>query len=112
MDPMYGTGIYDNLSDCEQKCHDISTIEEQYFEHNIYPNPTNGLINIDFKLLKSSDLKILIINYLGEIVLLEEIKRSQGTFKKVIDLENHAKGIYLLKINLKNQNINQKIVIQ
>ena len=52
------------------------------------------------------------MNYLGKIVFLKEIKGKQGTFKKVIDLENHAKGIYFLKIRAENQNINQKIVIQ
>ena len=39
---------------------------------NIYPNPSNGLINIELDFLKPFCLDISITNILGEIVFVDE----------------------------------------
>jgi M6 family metalloprotease-like protein len=62
------------------------------FNVKIFPNPTNGIINI-----KSEDeVFIKVYNIFGELIL-----QDSGITKKQLNLENQAKGIYLITINNK-----------
>ena len=79
---------------------------------DVYPNPSRGEFNISFDLESRQDVYISITNYLGEMIFTEELKDQEGQYSKSIDLGNKANGIYMLNITTKNQNINQKIVIQ
>ncbi len=67
---------------------------------NIYPNPANEIINIEFVTLSgvvASNSKIQIINSLGQIVREEEINFKNKTAAiKTDDLEN---GVYFLKLS-------------
>ena len=112
VDPMDGTGIYSNILDCELICNNTSTIEEQYFEYKVYPNPSNRIINVELDLFKSSDLQLSIVNYLGKVVFTEKLKDQKGQYNKTIDLGNNANGIYMLSITTNDQTINERIVIQ
>ena len=79
---------------------------------DLYPNPSKGEFNISFELENRQDAYLTITNYLGEVVFTEELKDQKGEYNKTIDLGNESNGIYMLNITTKNQNINQKIVIQ
>ena len=79
---------------------------------NVYPNPSRGEFKISFNLESRQDVYLSITNYLGEVILTEELKEQEGQYNKTIDLSNKANGIYMLNITTNNQNINQKIIIQ
>jgi hypothetical protein len=57
----------------------------------IYPNPTNGILNIASTGLST---KIELVNVLGELVKEEELKLE----KQPIDISNLQNGIYFLKV--------------
>lgn len=69
---------------------------------SIYPNPTDGIINIktNFQIEKIEAFSIL-----GR-----KIKTIKNT--NTIDLSNQSAGIYLLKITLEGRIINKKVVLQ
>ena len=83
----------------------IDVKEEKLSELLIYPNPTNGIINI-----KSENmLKIQLFNILGNIITEEKITQNNTS----INIENFAKGIYFLKVFMLNGNYRiEKIVLQ
>ena len=75
---------------------------------NIYPNPTNGEL-----IVKCSDYynKILIYNSIGNQVLSfynEGLKKRET----IIDLSSYSKGIYFIQIEVHNELIKQKIILQ
>ena len=108
-----GSGIYQSIEECEQNCHNSVTVRQfDKFNLNIYPNPSNGLINVELDLLEPIHLDLSIINFLGEEVFSDNIINQKSQYKKTIDLGKIASGIYLLYIRNENQNINQKIFIQ
>ncbi|NVO02715.1 MAG: T9SS type A sorting domain-containing protein [Bacteroidetes bacterium] len=74
---------------------------------NIFPNPTNGILNINFS--EISDAIISIYNMQGQLVLSERIKNSNSS---KLDLSAFNKNLYLLKIESKNSVILKKIVVQ
>ena len=83
----------------------LTGINEQSGSKNelvLYPNPTDGIINI--KGTKEQDMEITVRNVYGEIIL-------NVSEKQTIDLSGYAKGIYYLTIRSGKTKIsNYKIV--
>lgn len=71
----------------------------------VYPNPTNSMLHIVFENKQAHEIKTTITNALGELLLFSENQNE-------IDLSNLSNGIYYLTINIKDQIIKQKIIVQ
>ena len=72
----------------------------------VYPNPTNGVFNVDYT--NANNIKV--INTLGVLVYETKIEEmSQGT--KNIDLTNFANGIYMITVSNANGASNHKIIL-
>jgi uncharacterized repeat protein (TIGR03803 family) len=77
---------------------------------NIYPNPANAEITIEFIAERINELTIY--NSLGQIIFNESISGS-GTFvKKNVDISSFEKGIYLISIKNENDSIIKRVAIQ
>ena len=79
---------------------------------NIFPNPSNGEVNIFLNTLNAEDYNVSVVNILGEIV--EDIKQknisNESNLK--IDLSNRPKGVYFISVKTKSSFITKRIVIQ
>ena len=86
----------------------ISSIENYLSSINIFPNPTNGSITISSKYEIQS---IALHNTIGNQLLSVNNNISyQGKTK--LDLSTFAKGVYFIKINIDNQIVNYRILLQ
>jgi len=45
---MDGSGVYSSLNDCEQECTDVSSINENIINVNIFPIPSSNIFNLEF----------------------------------------------------------------
>lgn len=63
----------------------------------VYPNPTEGMINIEFTGVTDEVLNLEILNANGQTTLNSKIS-DQGDIIKKIDLTGNPQGIYLIKI--------------
>jgi hypothetical protein len=109
VDPLDGSGEYGSLNDCEQECQNISSINENLIDVNIYPNPSSNIFNLDLN--SDSEAEIAVTNILGEQVYIESTK-SIGEFNTQIDLSNYSKGIYNLTIKTSDGISNHKLILQ
>ncbi|HCY43168.1 MAG TPA: hypothetical protein DHV48_17840 [Prolixibacteraceae bacterium] len=75
----------------------------------VYPNPTTGIINLEFSGEIGNDAEILVTNLLGVKVFRKEITDEN---KYQIDISNQLNGIYLLKIITDNQEYNNKTILR
>ena len=78
---------------------------------DIYPNPSRDLFNINFSSDKIQDLKIRIINVLGNKVYNEDKQQFIGEYTKQINLDNFGKGVYFLEIETKDGVVNKKLIL-
>ena len=78
----------------------------------VYPNPSRDIFNISFVSEEVQDLKIKIVNVIGEEILSDNLQQFIGEYTKQIDLTNNAKGIYFLEIETNNGLINKKLILQ
>jgi extracellular elastinolytic metalloproteinase len=87
------------------------TLSVNYFENQelfrVYPNPTNGFLNIRINnYVGKANIQIIDIN--GRIV--EEFSNEDFNVEKSLNLNNLQSGIYVLKVSGDEMNFTQKII--
>jgi hypothetical protein len=76
---------------------------------NVYPNPSNGFINLDFN---SEVNNIKVTNLLGQEVYNEKINQLTIGTTKSIDLSKFQNGIYIVNVSNENGgNSNYKVIL-
>jgi len=78
---------------------------------SIYPNPSRDVFNITFTSEQIQNLKVRILNVIGEELINDNLEQFIGEYTKQIDLTKNAKGIYFLEINTKDGVINKKLML-
>ena len=78
----------------------------------MYPNPTDGILNIELSTDSNIDFSVNIIDVIGEYVRLDSKRSFTGIYKKELDLSEFAQGMYLISIQINDEYINKKIVIR
>ncbi|MCD4745002.1 MAG: Omp28-related outer membrane protein [Bacteroidales bacterium] len=74
----------------------------------IYPNPTNGIFNIENENINTENFKVYVANSLGNTLYNVVINnKAKNNFQ--IDISNQPKGIYYLIIRKNDKNIVKKI---
>jgi hypothetical protein len=76
----------------------------------IYPNPSRDVFNISFVSEEKQNLKVRLVNVIGEQLIAEDLKQFIGEYTKEIDLTDKAKGIYFLEIETEYGIINKKLI--
>ena len=73
---------------------------------SIYPNPSNGIVNVDMNLDNAQDVSIVVTNALGAVVASYNYKDvTKGSFP--LNLEGQSKGNYIVTVKT-NDNVTTK----
>ena len=78
----------------------------------IYPNPSNGIVNLRGKDLPSGDLQLEVYHSSGQLVHREKLVSAPGEFFHTLDLSSTAQGVYLLRISGSNFVSVQRVTIK
>ena len=78
----------------------------------VYPNPNSGRFTLSFELLSAHEVGLRIRDLAGHTVLDRGLGRVVGEFASELSLENFAKGIYLLEVDVDGKAYHTKIVYQ
>lgn len=83
----------------------IATFESRNYTFEVYPNPTDNIVNVVYDLPEESQVTIKVISVLGEelIDILSSSYQPGGRHELKLDLESFGltKGVYFLKIENK-----------
>ena len=79
---------------------------------DIYPNPSRDLFSISFTSEYVQDLKVRILNVIGEELMADDLQQFVGEYTKQINLKANAKGIYFLEIETNDGVVNKKLILQ
>jgi uncharacterized repeat protein (TIGR01451 family) len=86
----------------------VSIEDKANSEFEIYPNPSTGIINIDFNSFRQN-CNIDILNSCGQLILSEKQNNRPSTS---FDLSGQSKGLYVIKVQTENKVIIRKIIIE
>ena len=81
-------------------------------EISIFPNPSQDVFNIKFTSLLRDDIQLQIINLVGEVIHMENIKNHIGEYRTSVNLDTYSSGIYLLEIQTTSGLISKKLLMQ
>ena len=103
-DPELGEVFFLPLGDCDG-VNSTGDLEFADFA-TAYPNPSNGVVNIDFKEQINA---IAVYNSKGQIA--HRVSSNTNTNRLQIDLQNLPAGIYLLRMDTPKGSVAEKLII-
>jgi hypothetical protein len=63
----------------------------------VFPNPSNGIIQLEYERPGETSLKLEVLSISGSVLHVKEFQGS-GLYRETIDLQHLSKGVYLLRI--------------
>ncbi|PHR71351.1 MAG: hypothetical protein COA67_06505 [Lutibacter sp.] len=89
----------------------VLSVEENIFDvFNIYPNPSNGTVNISLSSI--DDVQVSLYDIRGRLISSEVHANNSGTFKKELNFGTVSSGVYLLNVKSGNKTATKKLIIQ
>ncbi|UTW64033.1 T9SS type A sorting domain-containing protein [bacterium SCSIO 12741] len=76
----------------------VPQINLHHSEIRLVPNPAEGNTRLNFSLNTTADVKINVINFLGETISEYSIDSAYGDIEQNIDLNEQESGIYFVNI--------------
>lgn len=95
------------LEGIAQPCNTNTLSLESAPEVRIFPNPTNSVFVIEWANTTSTFANVRILNIVGQ----ELAQWNQITNNKVISLDNYTNGVYLVELELEEQIVTKKIIL-
>jgi hypothetical protein len=75
----------------------------------LYPNPTNGLLNITSSNLQTDIVTVQVLDISGKLLLSREYRTIGLHFDATLDLSNQSQGAYYININAGNKRFTEQI---
>jgi hypothetical protein len=98
----------DFYSNCTNRIDEMAAIHQMV----VYPNPNNGLFIVDFDLPEPKITTIRVYNALGQCVATVAAEKRVGHQTQSIDLNKGTSGLYWVEIQLDEQKIVKKVMIE
>jgi GEVED domain/Secretion system C-terminal sorting domain len=91
----------------------ISTGKELSNDKNvkIFPNPTTGMVSIEYRSNDSKSLTVRLMNPSGQLIYEENNAKFKGVYSHKLDLGEFSKGIYFVQFVTDSQIVTKKIVL-
>jgi len=93
----------------------LATIEDSscwVVSVGIYPNPSDGIFSIEVFAEDVRTLKMSVYNLLGTVIFTSDPEEFTGVYVKEIDLTGNDNGIYLLRVEIDNDEFMKKLILQ
>lgn len=78
---------------------------------NLYPNPARNVLVADFYLAQGANIKMEIINMLGQKVMEKELMLDNGMHKRVFDISQLAEDVYQVIFTSVNFNLVKRVTL-
>ncbi|MFT6998155.1 MAG: hypothetical protein ACJAQ4_001915, partial [Cryomorphaceae bacterium] len=87
---------------------DVSSVKD----FTMFPNPTNGLLNVEFNLVSSQRVSLDVLDLTGRLVISKDLGvLPAGYSLQQIDLSGHAQGLYLMNMNVNDGRVVGKFTV-
>lgn len=89
---------------------DLPELEETAYV-SISPNPSNGIIKIDFDGFNSTTVNLDVLNYLGQTLIHHTYHDIKDPDSFMLDLQSLASGSYIIKINDGQKEVSRPLIL-
>ncbi len=90
----------------------VTAVDPQFRQSvKVFPNPTSQNINVEFTNLPNETLQIVMYNMQGMEVLAQKVNTTTNVSLENISLKTLPKGVYVMKIQMKDKFVMEKIIV-
>jgi|GEM_PF-5688874 len=79
---------------------------------HVFPNPGDGVINLELNLDDNSPVQITITDANGKVVYEERQEKVKGKLEKKIDISDKGKGMYMITVTQGDNRMQTKVVVK
>jgi len=90
----------------------LNTNDIDFTDLAIYPNPSNGTININFTPTTASNVSVSLIDIRGRQISTKEFETNGSIFNQTINYNGLDTGIYFVRISTNGKNQTKKLIIK
>ena len=108
-----GTNINTNTLqgvNCPNSALATNQVHANSLKTSVYPNPTNGEVNVDFILENSSNVMLRLTSIQGQIIKEVKLNGITGSQTATLDLSNQASGLYFVSITTDTESFTAKVM--
>lgn len=102
----------ETISENDKEIDMESMTELDVINLNLYPNPNEGLFELNFRLMEDQPVLVRIISLNGKEVYRENIENFEGTYSNRINITENAAGVYVLQVVQGERMMSRKIIIE
>tara|TARA_B110000285_G_scaffold37937_2_gene41123 strand:- start:937 stop:4353 length:3417 start_codon:yes stop_codon:yes gene_type:complete len=88
---------------------DAGINEEELSSFSIFPNPSNGVVNVQLSKTPTDNFSVVVIDLAGRVVFMQN-ELNNDSF--VVDLSFMANGTYMVRVNANGDESTQRIVLR
>ncbi len=77
----------------------------------VYPNPSDGNVTMEFTIIDKSNYKIELRNVLGQLIYQESLNDYSGDYTKQINAAQYGKGMYIVNLSDGNSQITKNFMV-
>jgi hypothetical protein len=78
-------------------------------EFAVYPNPSNGILNLEISHAGSSTVEVKVLNLIGQTLRTSQFRTGEA---QVLDLTQLPKGVYFIQVSDGSETANRRIILQ
>jgi hypothetical protein len=108
--PLTRQVVYTYWPRCINSTVDVDVVKSIENSINLFPNPSNGIVNIDFNGNVANNPQVKVFNQLGQLVFTQN--NTTATANLSLDLSGLAKGIYSVNIISEGVSVTKRVVLQ
>ncbi len=103
----------------ESKSNRKSKLKTTYVENilglasfNIYPNPSAGLVNIEMEVEGREDIRVMVIDISGRLLIERKISNVQGQLNTQLDLSGYESGVYQVLVKTSGLLLHRTLILE
>ena len=82
-------------------------------ETQVYPNPAQNIAYFDYALKKPTNVRLNVYNTLGQTVMqINKGQQTTGQYGVALDVNDYAKGMYLLEMQIDEDRLTKKFIVE
>ncbi|MEL6254666.1 MAG: N-acetylmuramoyl-L-alanine amidase [Bacteroidota bacterium] len=111
--PLIASRVRDNTDSILTACTTITSLNDfdQISELKVYPNPSEGDIEVSWTAIKSGEVLLEVLNYQGQVFMQRDVNLFFGRQSLQLNFPHMSSGIYLLRFRNKKGTLTHKIVL-
>jgi len=100
-----------NITGNAQRPMQVESASGTFDQMNLFPNPTDAIVNISFNASAKGMASVRIVDMIGKVLVSEKVIVSEGSNKLSYDLARYSKGIYFVELSDESSRSVQRLML-